>query len=364
MEEQIKYSLHLKEKKRFRYLKFEEYNLLRNLHISNEEKIKASEEQGKYSLYRKETKFKDYTKISFYYQKDNKKEKTCGPVNYNGHRYRLDYETGEMCLYELEEILANKNNSVERTKRLLEKLLDMNDFDWFCTLTFDDKKIKRTDDEAIYSAYVKFIHNIKMQFPALRYITVLERHDDGVIHFHMVIGGVPWQKLGLVNSGKVCCHWATKKNGICSPEYYNRTKHLYEIKDTDGLPVYNITSFIYGYTTATRIASKEKCNSYIKKYISKGLGSSTNIFKKRFYYSANLNVPDEVKKCIGADFETPEDLSLIMKDDPLFQHSERSCYLENYNVLMCRIDNQIKSNIDKGLIPIMEEIKTPFDSEV
>lgn len=316
---------------------------------------------NRYALFLKEEKYREETKLSLYFKNVKIREKTCGPIDYNGRRYKADYETGEFRLYDLEEILANKYNSVERTKRLLNKLLDMNDFDWFCTLTFDDSKINRSDEDAVYEAYVKFINNIKHQFPSLRYITVLERHENGNIHFHMVIGGVPWRKLGLVNSGKVCCHWAKNKNGVCSPEYFNRTKHLYELKDTDGLPIYNITSFIYGFTTATRIASREKCNSYIKKYVEKALGS-TNKFKKRFYYSENLNVPEEVTRCIGADFLEPTNTRVHAKTNLLFEHAERTIYLEEYNISMARISNDKKENIERGLIPSMEA--TPFDLEV
>jgi hypothetical protein len=312
----------------------------------------------KYAVFLREEKYKEDTKISSYCKRHKTKEKTCGPIDYNGRRYKENYETGEIRLYELEEILLNRFNSVARTKRLLNMLLEKNDFDWFCTLTFDNQKINRSDDKEVYKTYVKFINNIKHQFQSLKYITVPERHEDGCIHFHMVLGGVPWQKLGLANSGKVCCHWATKKNGVATPEYYNRTKHLYEQKDTDGLPIYNITSFIYGYTTASRIASREKCASYIKKYVEKDLGS-TNIFKKRFYYSANLDTPEIVKRCIGADFITPPNLQVYMQDNPLFEFAKSKEYLEKYNILFGTISNDTKSNLEKGLI--LTEESTPFD---
>lgn len=323
-------------------------------------------ERIRYTLNLKEEKYRNETHCSFYFVKTNKKEKTSCPYNHNGVRMKLDLLTGELRNYTRKECELNAYNSIERTKKLLNMLLDMNDFDWFCTLTFDNERIKRTCDEDVYSAYVKFINNIKHKFPTLKYITVLERHEDKNIHFHMVIGGVPWQKLGLENSGKVCCHWAKKKDkyGIlrnvkcCSPDYFEKTKHLHELKDTDGLPIYNITNFIYGFTTATRIASRERCNSYIKKYVEKALGS-TDVFKKRFYYSENLNVPDIVKRCIGADFTTPEDIYKIVKTNDIFNNAYTSCFLDKYNIAMCRIDNNIKSNIDKGLIPTTE--KTPFD---
>ncbi len=315
--------------------------------------------EDRYSLFLRDEIYRDYTKRSCYFQKNKKKEKTCGPVNYNGRRMKLDYQSGEMRFYELKEIQSNKRNSVFRTKRLLKLLLEMNDFDWFCTLTFDNEKINRQSEEDIYKAYEKFIHNIQQQFPTLRYVTVLELHKTGEIHFHMLLAGVPWQKLGLENSGKVCCHWATRKNKVCSPEYFNRTKHLYELKGTDGLPVYNITNFIYGFTTATRIVDQAKCKSYVSEYVEKALGSAS-LFKKSFYYSSNLRVPKIVSRCIGADFETPKDTSLLMRDDLIFSNAEKSVYIEDYNVAIVKISNSLKENLEKGLIPINEI--TPFDS--
>ena len=311
-----------------------------------------------YALFLKETKYKEKTSCSAYFVKDNKKEKKCGPYDYKGYRYKLDYETGELRTYTLAECQANSANSISRTKTMLKMILSMNDFDWFCTLTFDKDKINRTDDKSVYEAYVKFINNIQHQFPTIRYVTVLERHEDGNIHFHLVIGGVPWQKLGLVNTGKVCCHWAIKKKKVCSLEYFNKTKHLHELKETDGLTIYNITSFIYGFTTATRIASQDRCSSYVMKYVEKALGS-TEIFKKRFYYSRNLIVPEIVKRCVGCGFDTPKDIKVLMQQQPLFMYSNDICYLNKYNIAMCRINNDLRENLDKSLIPI--DLETSFD---
>lgn len=316
------------------------------------------ENLNSYALFFKQEILRDYTNLALYYQNIKKKEKTSGPIDIEGIRYKLDYETGELRLYKQSEYKEHDRVSIIRSKKLLTLLLEMNDFDWFCTLTFDNLRIKRSDDKAIYKAYEKFIHNIHQQFPTLRYITVLERHEDGNIHFHLLIGGVPWQKLGFVNSGKVCCHWATKKNGICSKEYYEKTKHLHELKDTDGLTVYNITSFIYGFTTATRIASREKCNSYIKKYLDKAFGS-TEAFKKRFYYSSNLNTPEIVKQCIGADFWEPTNTELFAKENLLFDNADKKTYMEKFNISFARISNDKKINIERGLIPTEDE--TLFD---
>ena len=248
------------------------------------------------------------------------------------------------------------NASLRRTKIAMNMLLEMNDFDWFATLTFDKEKIDRTNDEEVFNAYKKYIDNTKKKFPSLGYMCIPERHEDKCIHFHLLINGMTPKQLGLVNSGKVCCSWATLKNKIASKEYFERTKHEHELTETDGLPVYNITTFPFGYTTVTKIASRERCNSYVKKYVEKALGS-TEIFKKRFYYSSNLKVPSIVDRLVGADFETPKNLTKlnIIKNNPHLQNADFVNYNKDHNILQFWEDNEIKQNIDDGYIPLSKE---------
>ena len=235
-------------------------------------------------------------------------------------------------------------------------LLEMNDFDWFCTLTFDKDKIDRTNDEEVFNAYKKYINNIKKQFPSFMYMTFPERHEDNCIHFHLLIAGLTIKQLGLENSGKVCCSWAYRKNKIASKEFYEKTKHEHELTETDGLVVYNITTFPFGFTTATRIASRERCNSYVKKYVEKALGS-TEIFKKRFYYSSNLKVPAIVERLVGADFKETGSIlnSEFIDKDLIFQNARYVNYNKDYNVLQYWVDNETKESIGKGLIPLSEK---------
>ena len=148
---------------------------------------------------------------------------------------------------------------------------------------------------------------------------------------------------------------STLKNKIASKEFFERTKHLHELTETDGLPVYNITTFPYGYTTVTRIASRERCNSYVKKYVEKALGS-TEIFKKRFYYSSNLNVPSVVERLVGADFETPENIIDMqsIKNNLHFQNAEYVNYNKDHNVLQFWENNCTKNMIDNGCVPLSD----------
>ena len=314
------------------------------------------EQKTAYYLFQKDRIYREKTLTSLYFKSNKEQvEKKSRPYDIDGIRYKLDLVTGEILNYKKSEVQNSMASSLRRTKILMNMLLEMNDFDWFATLTFDKDKIDRTNDELVYGAYVKYINNIKHQYPSFRYLTVLERHEDGCIHFHLLIGGITTKQLGLVNSGKVCCSWAFYKNKICSKEYFEKTKHLHELQDTDGLPVYNVTTFTYGLTTVTRIASRERCNSYVKKYINKDIGKSTEIFKKRFFYSKNLIRPIIVDRLIGADFASPINIKNYMLSDPHFQNADLSNYNDEYNILQYWEDNDIREQIDKGLIPLSEK---------
>lgn len=317
---------------------------------------KLEKQKTAYYLFQKDRIYRDKTLTSLYFKSNKEQvEKKSQPYDIDGIRYKLDLETGEILTYKKSEVQNSMACSLRRTKILMNMLLEMNDFDWFATLTFDKEKIDRTNDELVYGAYVKYINNIKHQYPSFRYLTVLERHEDGCIHFHLLIGGLTTKQLGLVNSGKVCCSWAYYKNKIASREFFERTKNEHELTDTDGLSVYNVTSFPYGLTTVTRIASRERCNSYVKKYINKDIGKSTEIFKKRFFYSKNLNRPAVVDRLIGADFDTPRNIKDIMLNNPHFQNADFINYNEEHNILQYWEDNSVKNCIDKGFIPLSQK---------
>lgn len=320
-------------------------------------------EKTTYNLYSTERIYKNDTLISFYFQPNKKIIKKCSPIDIDGERFKLNKETGEIQNYKLKEVLASKNASLRRTTILMNMLLAMNDFDWFWTLTFDKDKVARSNDAEVFKCYKKYIHNLIRKYPNFKYLTVPERHENGCIHFHILTAGLTAQQMGLVNSGKVCCHWATKKNGVASKEYFNKTRHLHELKETDGEPIFNITTFAYGYTTVSRICSRKRCNSYVKKYIQKALGS-TEIFKKRFYYSSTLNVPDVVKRLVGANFETPHEIDSIadVKDNPLVLCAS-GVYKSDYNVLQVKVDNNIKNLIYDGFEPLNDGGQTPFSNK-
>ena len=194
----------------------------------------------KYDLVLKTRKYRSSTLCSVYLKPRVITEKRFAPVDVNGYRMRMDKETGEVECYQKGIVELGRAASVRRSRIIMHKILDMNDFDWFVTLTFNKKRVERENPEEVYGAYKKYIDLLKKDCPRVRYITVPERHEDDCYHFHMLIGGATIKQLGLVDSGKVCCHWA-RKNGICSRDYFEATKDRFKLEETDGIPIYNIS---------------------------------------------------------------------------------------------------------------------------
>lgn len=350
-------------------------------------------QKKRFSLIRQERIFRDRRLVSFYNKFNKPVEKKYKPFDYNGHRYRLNLITGELEYYDMKLCKYISECSTRRTKILLGMLLEMNTFDYFCTFTFNKAFVNRTDENEVYSLYKKFANNLKHQFPNLAYVVIPERHKvsytiedyvnyeieiedmKGAIHFHMLLklNGYKTKDLGFKKTNKVCCSWATKKNGICSVEYFEKTKHLHSLKPTDGLPIYDIQSFIYGYTTASKIVNHEACKTYIKKYISKSLGISTSAFKKRFYYTQNLDVPTIVKREIGDGFDDFINLRYYTEiqeiDDykkaNLINDDISSYYNNDYNVLEFWLSEEkyqlLEESRIKGYLPTTD--KTPFDED-
>lgn len=349
--------------------------------------------QNKYTLIKSERIFKDKTLVSIYNKRNTPVEKKYIPFDFEGIRYRLNTVTGELEFYDTKLCKYSMDCSVRRTRILLGLLLNMNDFDYFCTFTFDSRYVTRNDDEMVYKKFRNYIDYLKRKFPNLKYVIVPERHTvklkigdeehefeiefedatKGVLHFHMLLSlnGYSEKQLGMYPSKYVCCSWATEKNGIAKSSFFEKTKHLHTLKPTDGATIYNITSFHLGFTTASKIVNKEACKSYVKKYISKCLGLSTTKFKRRFWYSQNLDVPEEIKTELSSGYYVGElkdntDISLLSalqnakaSDDSIFQY-----YNKDYNVLQYWFDNdtysEFDSNFKKGLI--QTPIDTPFET--
>lgn len=139
-------------------------------------------------------------------------------------------------------------------------------FEYFITLTFSDKEIGDYNHEKAIKLLTKWIDNQKKQNPKMSYILVPEFHKSGRLHFHGLVGNVPkWKMSKAINP---------------------HTGKLIKINNTQ---IYNLDNYKLGYTTISKIKSKEKVTNYISKYATKELITLKS--KKRYWYSRNLDKP-------------------------------------------------------------------------
>ena len=174
--------------------------------------------------------------------------------------YLMDKETGEIIRpKKRSEIRLSIMSSVKRAEDISRKIVEANNWKYFITLTFSNENVDRHDDKAVFKSFEKWRRNARRRFPNLFYWGAPERHDDGAIHFHFLVGGVSDRDLKLVDSGKV----------------------------KEGRKIYNITAWHYGFSTAVKISGKDSaakvCN-YVMKYIQKS-ASEGERGKKRYWYS-------------------------------------------------------------------------------
>lgn len=156
-----------------------------------------------------------------------------------------------------------KVSSLYRTKSLIKDLVICNDFELFCTFTFDPKKVDSFNYNKCYSSMSGWLHHQRTlsreRGKDFKYLIVPELHKSGRWHFHALISGYT---STLKASGLV-------------------TKSL--------RPIYNITSFRNGFTTAVYIDSSEVVGNYVSKYITKDFIRFFN--RKRFQCSRGLIRP-------------------------------------------------------------------------
>lgn len=153
----------------------------------------------------------------------------------------------------------NAERSLRRTQKELQDLVDCNNFEWFGTFTFDPAKIDRHDEQAVKKSMSVWLNNQRRHSPEMIYILVPERHKDGAIHFHALIGNYNGK---MADSGS---QWQKQ-------------------------PIFNVVSYNLGFTNFTKIRNKAKTANYCRKYITKDM-ANTDTNKRRYWRSKNLLKP-------------------------------------------------------------------------
>lgn len=133
-----------------------------------------------------------------------------------------------------------------------------NEFNYFWTLTFDSD---RYNYAVAFEKMGRWLERMRKKHGKFDYIMIPELHKDGAIHFHGVTGGL---------------NAVIRDSGV---------KHK-------GVKVYNCSDWDHGYTTLTKIRSREKTASYITKYVTKEMQNSiVGKGKKKYWCSRGLRVP-------------------------------------------------------------------------
>ena len=164
------------------------------------------------------------------------------------------------------------SSSVSRSKNNLYRIARSNEWEYFITFTFNPKQVDSTNYEVVSNIVSSWFSNLRKTSPDLKYLAVPELHKDKKkYHYHALISNA--DSLILSDSGKV---------------------------DQDGCPIYNIDSWKWGFTTASKIKDNAKVTNYIGKYITKDLMNNLK-YKKRYYASENCYVENEDYKMMYYD---------------------------------------------------------------
>lgn len=173
-------------------------------------------------------------------------------------------------------------SSLLRTKQLLTDLCIENDFDLFCTFTFDPKRYNSKDILRCRTYMNTWIRNSKERHsPHLEYLIVPELHKSGAIHFHALFKHFE----GVLKDSKHC---------------------------QNGRRVYNIRNWQFGFSTAVFIDNQEAVSRYIRKYITKDMILFPG--RKRYFCSQGLKRPSKSQnitldwlKSVKCDFFKSQD---------------------------------------------------------
>lgn len=153
----------------------------------------------------------------------------------------------------------NAQRSVRRSRTVINDYVHCNNFDLFVTFTFDPKKVNRYDLLSTYQAMQSWLWRQHRKSPDFRYIVVPEKHKDGAIHFHALVGGYAGQlkKTKVIQNNRL---------------------------------VYNLPGYRYGFTNAQYLNDdRQKAIAYLCKYITKDMEMISN--RRRYWCSKNLRKP-------------------------------------------------------------------------
>lgn len=161
---------------------------------------------------------------------------------------------------------SSKKRSMRRTKQVVYDIAKSNDWEYFVTLTFNDKIVNGYDYDEVVNGLSQWLKNMRKKCSKLKYIVVPEKHPtSGRWHFHGLF--MNCDELGLVDSG---------------------------LKTEKGQCIYNLGKYKKGWSTAIHVDGRPNVCTYLTKYYTKEVFEISR-GKKRYWASRNCDRPIEYK---------------------------------------------------------------------
>lgn len=204
---------------------------------------------------------------------------------------------------------ASAYSSTQRTKKTILEYLLSNQWEYFCTFTFNPRLVDRTDFYEVSQKLSKWLQHLKERYAHdLMYVVVPELHEDKKsYHFHAVMSNI-----GSLQFSPFC--------------HKNSNDEVTQVFTKNGQQIYVINQWRFGYSTAIELEhnaeSSTKIAYYMTKYITKDLCANT--LNRRRYWVSRSTVSKPIEEYFNIDFDNIDDYIKKAFDSDLMYYKEIS----------------------------------------
>ena len=226
------------------------------------------------------------------------------PCPTNEERQKIDLETGEVSFWNWDDAkrkVASCESSMRRCRKNIKELSDKNRFNYFLTITFNQRYVNRNSAESAQKTFKNVLKRLKYHFKGVAYLAVPEFHHDGEnIHYHLLISFA--KEPRLIYKGK-----SKQLHNIYHISHLEKFKRsdcfLVLEKITDTQPVHYLIKYI-----------TKEYDQPLKRRFSASRGLNRSKLQEKFSLSIkHFSTAQELVENIGfiKDFENYKTTSLI-----------------------------------------------------
>lgn len=185
-----------------------------------------------------------------------------------------------------------RDDSLKRSKDRIFDYVCCNSWDWFFTGTINPQKMDSHKPSECVKPLKYWLNNMQKRY-GISYICIFEYHKSGRIHMHGLLNEDKQRPLRLEYS-------KTRKYYGFKRPMRDRTAKKYGLNPENALPVYNLKSWRFGFTTCIPVyGDKQQLAYYVTKYLTKDI---RRIFGRYFWHSRDLEKPKIVYS--NVDFQS------------------------------------------------------------